>query len=109
MASPTTRVWKASRTATAGIILNEDSTLIIGSEDNLLAVDDSGITIAGPISLVAEAHNIRRGGLFVGLNDFTDMIPSTIVTPLPKQIPLPPIQGLVGIGKDVAFFTALLV
>lgn len=109
MASPTTRVWKASRTATAGIVINENSALMIGNENNLVAVDDAGVTIAGPISLVAEAHNIRRGGLFVGLNDFTDMIPSTIITPLPKQIPLPPIQGLVGVARDVAFFTALLI
>lgn len=109
MATPTTRVWKASRTATSGVILNEDSTVILGNKDNLIALDKNGVTISGPISLVAEAHNIRRGGLFVGLNDFTDMIPSTIVTPLPKQIPLPPIQGLINIAQDVAFFTSLLV
>lgn len=109
MATPISRVWKASRTATSGMVLNEDSVLMIGTKDNMIAVDDAGVTISGPISLVAEAHNIRRGGLFVGLNDFTDMIPSTIITPLPKQIPLPPIQGVINLAKDVAFFTSLLI
>lgn len=109
MAAPTSRVWKATRTAPAGMVITETSALMIGNENNLIAVDETGVTISGPISLVAEAHNIRRGGLFIGLNDFTDMIPSTIVTPLPKQIPFPPIQGVIGIAKDVAFFTALLV
>lgn len=108
MSSPTSRVWKASRTAAAGMVINEDSVLMIGNKDNLIAVDNRGTTIAGPISLATDARNIRRGGLFVGLNDFTDMIPSTIITPLPKQIPLPPIQGLIGIAEDVAFFMSLL-
>jgi hypothetical protein len=109
MAGPTTKVWKATRTAPAGIVLNEKSTIIIGTKDNLIGVDERGTTISGPISFATDARNIRRGGLFVGMNDFTDMIPSTVVTPLPKQIPLPPIHGVVGIARDVAFFAALLV
>src|SRR6185436_16490520 len=100
----TTKVWKTSRTATSSIVINEESALVIGTKDNLVAVNEHGTTISGPISLATDAKSVRRGGLFVGLNDFTDMIPSTMVTPIPKQLPIPPLQGLIGIANDVGFF-----
>ena len=109
MAAKTTKVWKASRTAKAGMYITETSAAMIGNENNLVVVDERGVTIMGPISLATDAANIRRGGLFVGLNDFTDMIPSTIVTPIPKQIPFPPIAGVVGLSRDVAYFVSLLI
>ncbi len=108
MAAPTTKIWKASRKSTAGMMVTETSSMMIGSPDVVVVADDRGITLAGPISIVADGMNIRRGGLFVGLNDFAQMIPSTILTPLPQQIPLPPINGLVNISKDIAYFMSLL-
>jgi len=105
----TTKVWKSTKNSPSAMEIGEESAKLVGSEDNLIVADGRGITIMGPLSLVTDAHNIRRGGLFVGMNDFTDMIPSTIVTPLPKQIPLPPVHGVLGIAQDVAFFQAFLV
>jgi len=105
----TTRIIRASKIAKAGIKITEQSISIVGDERNLINVDDRGITLKGPISIVADGANIRRGGLFVGLPDFLQMIPSTMFTPLPQQVPFPPIAGLVNIGKDVAFFASLLV
>lgn len=105
----TSKVWRASRTSSAGMFVTETSAALIGTEDNLVVADERGVTISGPISLITDAANLRRGGLFIGLNDFTDMIPSTIVTPIPKQIPFPPISGVVGLSKDVAFFASLLI
>lgn len=105
----TTRTYRANQNAPAGVMLTETSALIIGDDRHLIAVDDRGTTIKGPISFVADAMGIRTGGLFVGLNDFLNMIPSTIVSPIPKQIPFPPIFGLVNLTKDVAFFASLLV
>ncbi len=104
----TTKIWKASKKSSAGMMITENSALIVANPYNLIAVNEYGVTLVGNISIVADAHNIRRGGLFVGINDFTDMIPSTILTPLPKQIPFPPINGLTNIAKDVAFFKSLL-
>lgn len=104
----TVKVWKASRTSAAGVMVSDTAAILIGSDDNVVVADENGITIAGAISLVADAASIRRGGLFTGLNDFTDMIPSTICTPIPKQIPVPPINGLVGLTQDLAFFMSLL-
>lgn len=105
----TVKVWKATKTSDAGFMTSDTSAIMVGSDDNVVVADANGITLAGPISLVADAASIRRGGLFIGLNDFTDMIPSTIVTPIPKQIPMPPVAGVVGLTKDVAFFMSLLV
>lgn len=102
------KVWKASRTAGAGVVVFEDSAQLIGSKDAAVIADNKGVSVVGPISMVSDAANIRRGGLFIGLNDFLDMIPSTIVTPIPKQIPMAPIVGIQGLTKDVAFFLALL-
>jgi len=103
----TSKVWKASRTSTAAIAVSEDTVAMVAG-NNIVAVTDEGTTIAGPISLASDSMNIRKGGLFVGLNDFIEMIPSTIVTPLPKQIPFPPVHGVVGIVRHIAFFTSLL-
>jgi hypothetical protein len=105
----TTRVYKATQSSKAGIELTESATAVVGDSRHFVVVDNRGTTIKGPISLISDAMGIRKGGLFVGLNDFMHMIPSTLVTPVPAQIPMPPIQGLVGIAKDVAFFVALLV
>ena len=104
----TTKVWKASRTSKAGMLVSENNALMVAG-NNIVAVTEQGITLSGPISLGADAASIRRGGLFIGLNDFTDMIPSTIITPLPKQIPFPPITGVLGLARDVAFFSSLLI
>jgi len=107
--SETTRVFKASRDSKAGLKLTEGSAILAGDDRHLIGVDNRGITLKGPISIVADAMNIRRGGLFVGLNDFLNCIPSTMFTPIPQNIPMPPISGLVNIGKDVAYFVAHLV
>jgi len=104
-----TRIYKASHAAKAGIELTESSVAVAGDSRHFVVVDDRGTTIKGPISIVADAMGRRRGGLFTELNDFMHLIPSTMVTPIAAQIPMPPIQGLVGIARDVAFFLSLLV
>lgn len=106
---PTRRIFRASKTSKAGLMLDETSASLIGDQRHFVVADEKGVTIKGPISLISDAMGIRRAGLFVGLNDFLAMIPSTIVTPIPQQIPFPPTFALVGLAKDVAFFTALLI
>lgn len=105
----TTRILKARRDALAAVKITEQSVIIAGSDATLVGIDSRGITLKGNISIVADAMNRRVGGLFVGLNDFMHCIPSTMFTPIPSLIPMPPIAGLVNIGKDVAFFTAMLI
>ena len=104
-----TRVIKADKNAKAGIKITENSITLVGDDRHLIVVNEQGITIKGPTSMINDSMGRREGGLFVGLNDFLEMIPSTIVTPIPKKIPFPPIHGLINLQKDVAFFMALLV
>lgn len=108
MAGPA-KVFRVSKSAVASIWLQEDSAALVGDDRHYVMADQQGITLKGPISLVADSMGIRKGGLWVGLNDFVEMIPSTIMTPIPSRIPWPPIFGLINLGKDVAFFTSMLV
>ena len=103
----TTKVWRSSRTSKAAMTISEDQGAIV-SGDNIVAVNKNGITLSGPISITADAMNIRKGALFVGLNDFMSMIPSTLITPFPQQIPMPPIGGIINLTRDVVFFMSLL-
>ncbi len=105
----TSKVWKATTKSKASFMITETAATMLGTEKNLVRADENGVTISGPISMVTDAGNIRRGGLFVGLNDFTDMIPSTIVTPIPKQIPFPPLSSIMRLTQDLAFFQSLLI
>jgi len=106
---PTRKIFRSSRQSEAGLMLTEKSASLLGSQGNFVVCDERGVTIKGPISLVAQSSDIRTGGLFVGLNDFLEMIPSTLVTPIPKKIPFPPVFALSGIQTDVAFFMSLLI
>ncbi len=107
--SDTTRVYKASQEGKASIEIGEAHVAVAGDSRHFVVVDDRGTTIKGPLSFVTDAMGTRRGGLFTGISDFLHMIPSTLISPIPNQIPMPPIQGLIGIQRDVAFFISLLI
>ena len=105
--APKRRIIRAG--GQAALEIDESSVAMVANKSNFIVVDDRGITLRGPISIVADAMSIRNAGLFVGLSDFLNMIPSTIVSPIPKQIPFPPIFMMANIMKDVSFFMATLV
>jgi len=107
--SDNTRVMAASPEAPAALQLREEEAALIGSKNNLVVASKHGVTIRGPMSLLATSESIRKGGLFVGLNDFIEMLPSCIVLPLPKNIQVPPVFMMANIAKDVAYFMAFLV
>lgn len=110
MADDTTaRGWKAARDAQAGVFIDKNRSILAGNSQNFVVADQNGITIKGPVSFVSMSNEVRFGGLFVGQQDFNQMIPSTIVTPQVMRQPVPPINGIVNIVEDVAFFAALLV
>lgn len=105
----TTKIYRASENAPSGVEVSETSAALVGDSKNFVLADENGIYLKGPISIIADAMNKRTGGLFVGMNDMLHMVPSTLISPIPIQIPMPPIHGLVNIQKDVAFFLSLLV
>ena len=104
-----TRVMNAGPRSGAAVQLKKDEAALIGSKNNLVVANKHGVTIRGPMSLVATSESIRKGGLFVGLNDFVETLPSCIVIPLPKNIQVPPVFMMANIAKDCAYFMAFLV
>lgn len=107
--NPRTKVFRASNQSNAAVEIAETHAALIGNKSNFFLANENGLFLKGPISIIADAMGVRTGGLFVGINDFLHLIPSTIITPIPTKIPVPPIQGLTRIASDVAFFISLLV
>jgi len=108
--STTARVFRSSKQAKASLLLKETSASLIGDEKNFVTCDaQAGVIIRGPVSFITDAFHTRHAGLFTGVNDFLDMIPSTMVTPNPRKIINPPAGLLAVSARDIAFFTALMV
>jgi len=76
------KIWKATPSSNPGFMVTERAVFMGGSKNNFIAADDNGVSIVGKtISLTTASENIRHAGLWVLMNDFVRMIPSTIVTP----------------------------
>ena len=91
-----------------GIALSENSVRLTSNEDNNILVDERGVTIAGPISLVSSPNQIRVGGLFTFQNSILGMLPSTMATPSPMYVIDPPVKQIVTLVAQVAIMGGLL-
>lgn len=107
--NPRARVIRTSDTAKSSVYLEDNAVSIIGDSRHFIVVDERGITIKGPVSFISDSLGRRTAGLFTGINDFLEMIPQTIITPIPSKIPVPPAFAIVDIARDLAFFMSLLV
>ena len=105
----TTKVFRSSNTAKAGIMVRDEAAFVIGNDNNFIVVDNRGITMRGAESHVCMSNDIRQGGLWTQQPDFIRMLPSTIASPLPAQMITPPVVGLKDVAITVAFFAAMLV
>jgi len=103
------KIWKASRDSEAGFMVTPEYAIMAGAKNAFIAVSKEGTHISGPLSLITTGENIRTAGLFVGMNDFVKMIPSTMVTPIPSQIPVPPVALFTSVAKSLPFILAFLV
>lgn len=103
------KVWRVSKESKAAIEISENSALLAGSRSNFVAAHQAGVTIMGKsINFAVPSENQRHGGLFIRMNDFLQMIPTTIVTPVPNQIPYPPFALASSMMQDLPFFLAML-
>lgn len=102
------KIWRATKDSAAGFMVTPNSAVMAGSKDAFIAATKNGIALSGPISLIATGEQIRQGGLFVKMNDFVKMIPSTIVTPIPDQIPFPPVALMTSVAKSLPFIIAMM-
>lgn len=102
------KVWRATPDSAAGFMTTPEFTAMVGSKSSFIVVNDRGISISGPISMITTGEQVRQGGLFVKMNDLIQMIPSTIVTTVPNIIPFPPIAMVTHVMKTLPFVLAML-
>ncbi len=102
------KCWKISKDAKAGLTVSQDTAILAGTDKNFIAIGPTGTTIAGPLNIMTGSDNIRTGGLFVQMNDFVKMIPGTIVTPIPQNIPFPPVALFAFVALSMPGLLALL-
>jgi hypothetical protein len=87
----------------------QKASYVIGTPGNFVVASDKGVTLMGKsITMGTTSENVRNGGMFVEMNDFVKMVPTTVVTPMPGQIPFPPLGLITSIAKDMDFFLAML-
>lgn len=92
-----------------GVMATPEEAFLVGDQGNFVVASKTGVSIMGKsVTLGTTGENIRQGGLFVGMNDFVRMIPSTIVTPIPPQIPFPPLGMISTVLSDLPFFIAMM-
>lgn len=102
------RVIKATETSKAGIEVTEDSIKIVGSADSFVVINEKGVYLGSKISMVANAEDIRMGGMFVQTPLYQQMIPSTLATPIPNVVFNPPLSGIQEIADILAEVSAFL-
>jgi hypothetical protein len=110
MSEKNIKVWRATPNSPAGLQVEEKTAYLIGNRTNFVAVGATGVVLSGGsgISFNTTSENVRRGGLFIEMNDLVKMIPTTLVTPMPGQIPFPPLAMITNIMKDMPFFMRML-
>jgi len=102
------RVFRASKKSDAAVVVSDDTAILAASKDNFVLANKQGVTIKGPISMITPSHEIRVGGMWTLTSDFMRMLPSTIVTPLPNQILMPPTGGIPEIKEAVVYMLGAL-
>jgi len=102
------KIWKASGDTSAGFMVTPDFAVMAGSKDSFVLTSKEGVHISGPVSFITTGEQTRQAGLFVRMNDFIRMVPSTIVTPIPFLLPIPPVALFTSVALTMPFAVAML-
>lgn len=102
------KVWRVSPTAQAHFEVRDNLAVMAGNGKNFVVVNQDGTTIRGPFSIAAMGTGQRTGGLWVRMSEWTGMFPSSVVTPIPQVLPVPPIGLVKNIAAGVVFGLAFL-
>lgn len=108
-ASSKVKVWRATPTSQTGIVVSDGSAKVVGGPGSFIAVDKEGIALSGPVAFVGASQDRRNAGLWVEMPDMVKMIPTTLVTPMPSQIPFPSFGIIGAMARDVPIFLGLLI
>lgn len=103
------KIWTSTPKSRAGVMVTPDTSYLVGSPKNYVAVGGQGVAIVGKsVSIGVSSENLRQGGLFINTNDFMKLIPSNMWVPIPSQIPFPPLGAITFALGDIAFFMAIM-
>jgi len=102
------KIWTAVRDTKAGVMVTPKEAYMVANGTNYIGVSENGAIIAGnSISFHTLSENQRHAGMFVKMNDIVQMIPTTLVTPMPAQVPFPPLSFASEIVEDLPMFIAM--
>lgn len=102
------RFIKNSAISAAGLAVGERNARLMGNKDNYVASDDTGTTVAGPVSFAASTEQIRLNGLFVMNSALQMTIPSTLAFPSPVLRVDMPVKQMKTLMEQVALMAGLL-
>lgn len=105
------KVWRVHSEAGAHIRMEESAAFIASGKKNFLAVDQNGLSLRGNLSFISMGEGQRTGGLFIYMNEFIRQIPTTILTPFPPLLPIPPlgfVKNITGSVTTMLSFVALV-
>lgn len=99
------KIWTATRDSRAGVMVTENEACMVAEGNNYVSVSKNGIALSGKgISFQTVSENQTHGGVFIKMNDIVQMIPTTLVTPMPAQVPFPPLAFASEIVEDMPTF-----
>jgi len=103
------KIWTATKDSQAGLMLTEKEAVLVANRSNFVAATPIGIALNGnSIAMNTTSENIKNGGIFNKMNDIVQLIPTTLVTPMPAQVPFPPLAFASEIVQMVPFFLAMV-
>jgi len=100
------KIWKATKDSEAGFMAAPDASYMIGSKQAFIAVGKTGTTISGPTSFLTTSENLRYAGMFASPPDFINLLPSTLVSPIPQRLPIPPMAFATSMIQSLPFILA---
>ena len=101
--------FKVGPESKAGVQVTDRNASMFANKDNFITADESVVYIVGAQSWLTTPENIRVAGLWTQNTAYRQMIPSTVVTPIPNLVINPPIQGIKQIVEAVEIMKALLI
>jgi hypothetical protein len=105
----TPKIWRLTPESPAHIAVAEDEITMAANAKTFISVSSSGIIIRGNVSMANMGPGNRVGGFWVKMIEPADMIPKTILTPIPTIFPYPPMGFLVSAALGVTVGLAFLV
>jgi hypothetical protein len=102
-----TKVFKSDSEATAGLTVSSKLCRMHSNKENYVLVDDKGITIDGPISIVSGSSQVRYSALWTMNTETLLTLPSTMATPTPVMTINLPVKQIASLIEEASVMIGL--